>query len=55
MPSYEVARLGLARTHQVVRPLHELTVRENVMVGACYGREKHSLREARRLADGSLD
>jgi len=55
MPSYDVARLGLARTHQVVRPLHELTVRENVMVGACYGREKHSLKEARRLADGALD
>ena len=55
LPSYEVARLGLARTHQVVRPLHELTVRENVMVGACYGREKHSLKEARRLADGALD
>jgi len=55
LPSYEVARLGLARTHQVVRPLHELTVRENVMVGACYGREKHSLKEAKRLADGSLD
>jgi branched-chain amino acid transport system ATP-binding protein len=55
LPSYDVARLGLARTHQVVRPLHELTVRENVMVGACYGREKHSLKEARRLADGALD
>ena len=55
LPSYEVSRLGLARTHQVVRPLHELTVRENVMVGACYGREKHSLKEAKRLADGSLD
>jgi branched-chain amino acid transport system ATP-binding protein len=55
LPSYDVARLGLARTHQVVRPLHELTVRENVMVGACYGREQHSLKEARRLADGSLD
>ncbi|HLD48332.1 MAG TPA: ATP-binding cassette domain-containing protein, partial [Desulfobaccales bacterium] len=55
LPSYEVARRGLARTHQVVRPLHELTVRENVMVGACYGREKHSLKEAGRLADGSLE
>ena len=55
MPSYDVARLGLARAHQVVRPLHELTVRENVTVGACYGREQHSLREANRLADGALD
>jgi len=54
LPSYDVARLGLARTHQVVRPLHDLSVRENVMVGACYGREKHSLKEAKRLADGAL-
>ena len=54
LPSYEVARRGLARTHQVVRPLNDLSVRENVMVGACYGREKHSLKEARRLADEAL-
>jgi branched-chain amino acid transport system ATP-binding protein len=54
LPSYEVARRGLARTHQVVRPLHDLSVRENVMVGACYGREKHSLKEAKRVADGAL-
>jgi branched-chain amino acid transport system ATP-binding protein len=54
LPSYEVARRGLARTHQVVRPLNDLSVRENVMVGACYGREKHSLKEARRVADESL-
>ena len=54
LPSYEVARRGLARTHQVVRPLHDLSVRENVMVGACYGREKHSLKEARRQADEAL-
>ena len=53
-PSYEVAQRGLARTHQVVRPLNDLSVRENVMVGACYGREKHSLKEARRVADESL-
>jgi len=54
LPSYQVASLGLARTHQIVRPLHDLSVRENVMVGACYGREKHSLKEARRLADEAL-
>ena len=54
LPSYEVARLGLARTHQVVRPLHDLSVRENVMVGACFGREKHSLKEAKHQADGAL-
>ena len=54
LPSYEVAQRGLARTHQVVRPLNDLSVRENVMVGACYGREKHSLKEARRVADEAL-
>ena len=53
-PSYEVARRGLARAHQVVRPLTDLTVRENVMVGACFGRERHGLRAARHLADEAL-
>jgi branched-chain amino acid transport system ATP-binding protein len=54
LPAYEVARRGLARTYQVVRPLSDLTVRENVMVGACYGREKLSLAAAARVADGVL-
>ncbi len=54
LPSYEVARRGLARAHQVVRPLNDLTVRENVMVGACFGRERHSLGKAAALADQAL-
>jgi branched-chain amino acid transport system ATP-binding protein len=54
LPPYEVARRGLARAHQVVRPLHDLTVRENVQVGACFGREGHSLTEAGRVADAAL-
>ena len=53
-PSYEVARRGLARAHQVVRPLADLTVRENVMVGACFGRERQGLRAAAGLADAAL-
>jgi branched-chain amino acid transport system ATP-binding protein len=53
-PSYEVARRGLSRAHQVVRPLQELTVRENVMVGACFGREVHSRHNARAEADAAL-
>lgn len=52
---YEVASRGLARTYQVVRPLNELTVRENVMVGACFGREKQSLATAARIADEVLE
>jgi branched-chain amino acid transport system ATP-binding protein len=53
-PAYEIAQRGLARTHQIVRPLNELTVRENVMAGACYGREHHSLASAARIADEVL-
>jgi branched-chain amino acid transport system ATP-binding protein len=34
LPSHAVARLGVARTFQVVRPLKEMTVFENVLVGA---------------------
>jgi branched-chain amino acid transport system ATP-binding protein len=55
LPTYRVADLGLARTHQIVRPLNELTVRENVTVGACFGRENHGLREATRIADEVME
>jgi len=34
MPAYRIARLGLTRTFQIVRPLSDMTVLENVMVGA---------------------
>ncbi|MCF0247087.1 MAG: ATP-binding cassette domain-containing protein, partial [Synergistes sp.] len=34
LPSYKMARLGVARTFQVVRPLKEMTVFDNVLVGA---------------------
>lgn len=52
---YNVARLGLARTHQIVRPLNELSVLENVMVGACYGHEQRPLKEARGIAEEVLN
>jgi branched-chain amino acid transport system ATP-binding protein len=48
---YHVARLGMARTHQIVKPLEELTVMENVMVGACFGHEQHSRGQAEEIAD----
>jgi branched-chain amino acid transport system ATP-binding protein len=34
VPSYRIAQLGVARTFQVVRPLKEMSVLENVQVGA---------------------
>ncbi len=54
LPAYEVARRGLARAYQVVRPLSDLTVRENVMVGACFGREQFSLTQAAQVANDIL-
>lgn len=50
MPPYKRARLGIARTHQIVKPLNELTVLENVMVGACFGKAYANLKEAAEIA-----
>jgi branched-chain amino acid transport system ATP-binding protein len=47
---YYIAKKGMARTHQIVRPLEELTVLENVMVGACFGQKDYGLGEARKIA-----
>ena len=52
---YDVVKLGLARTHQIVRPLNDLTDLENVMAGACYGHENKSLKEAQVIADEVMD
>jgi branched-chain amino acid transport system ATP-binding protein len=34
----KVCRLGIARTYQLVRPFHSLTVLENVLIGISFGR-----------------
>jgi len=52
---YTIARLGLARTHQIVRPLNDLAARDNVIVGACYGRENRGLRGGAQVADEVLE
>ncbi len=52
---YRLAKMGMARTHQIVQPLNELDVRENVMVGACFGKENHNLPQAAKIADEVLD
>jgi branched-chain amino acid transport system ATP-binding protein len=52
---YQLAKLGMARTHQIVRPLNELSVRENVMVGACFGHENQDLSNASKIAEEVLE
>ena len=50
----KVVKLGLARTHQIVKPLNNMSVLENVTVGACFGRESLGLHAAREVADEVL-
>jgi branched-chain amino acid transport system ATP-binding protein len=49
-PPHRVARLGLARTHQIVQPFTTMTVLENCTVGACFGRRNLPLARARETA-----
>jgi branched-chain amino acid transport system ATP-binding protein len=55
LPPHRVARRGVARAYQVVRPLADLSVVANVTVGACFGRENLGLREATKVAEGVLE
>lgn len=52
---YEMAHRRMARTHQIVKPLNELTVRENVIVGACYGGDGANLVESADKADEVIE
>ena len=57
IPPYRIVRLGLARTFQIVKPFANLSVRENVAVGALFGRHEtdRSTRAAFAAADFVLD
>jgi branched-chain amino acid transport system ATP-binding protein len=57
LPSYAIGRLGVSRTFQIVKPFHNLTVVQNVMVGALFGARggARALVEARRQAEEVLD
>ena len=55
-PSYAIGRLGIARTFQVVKPLKQLTVRDNVAIGAMFGARgaERTARQARERAEQVL-
>jgi len=55
--SFRIGRLGMARTFQVVKPLRQLTVRENVATGAMFGARgrSRSAAQARARADEVLE
>ena len=50
----ERCHLGLGRAFQVVQPFPEMTVRENVLVGALFGKPGIGRAEAERRADEAL-
>jgi len=51
LPAHERASLGIARTFQIPRPFGSATVRENVAIGAMFGRAKAGVEEAMEIAD----
>jgi len=57
MPPHRIARLGIGRTFQIVRPFGSMTVRENAAVGALFGSAdaRRRPREAFELADHVLE
>lgn len=54
--AYEYADMGIARTFQIMKPLGNLTVLDNVAASAFFGRYKaKSLKEAREIARDTLE
>ncbi len=53
---HQIARMGISRTHQIVKPFRRLTVLENVMVGALFGAKgaTRDMRAAREKAEEIL-
>jgi branched-chain amino acid transport system ATP-binding protein len=50
LPPFRTARIGLARTFQIVQPFPELSVRDNVAAAALFSRPGTSLRQAHAAA-----
>jgi branched-chain amino acid transport system ATP-binding protein len=56
MAPYEICRLGVARTFQVVRPFAEMTVNDNVMTGALFASDNRiSEKDATARAEQALE
>ncbi len=54
MKPHRVAKHGVARTFQLVRPLPTLSVAQNVLLSLAFGHKRHWGQEARDLAEEKL-
>lgn len=56
LPPYRIARLGVGRTFQITQPFVEMSVIDNVMIGALFSKNgtRRSLREARAMCEEPL-
>lgn len=56
-PPHIITRKGIAKTHQIVKPFNDMTVLENAMVGALFGKRAHQITigEAKEIARQSLE
>ncbi|HYE84323.1 MAG TPA: ABC transporter ATP-binding protein [Clostridia bacterium] len=58
LKTFEIARLGIGRTFQVVRPFEGMTIRENVTIGAYFGKTRalnSNPKQASELVDRILE
>jgi ABC-type branched-subunit amino acid transport system ATPase component len=54
-PNHAIVRRGVVRTHQIVRPFREMTVTENVAVGAHFGAGRRRGSDAARRVHEILE
>jgi branched-chain amino acid transport system ATP-binding protein len=52
---HEIAKLGIGRTFQLVRPFEELSVLDNITIGVLYGKGESNIGKARREAQRILE
>ena len=55
MPAHRIARMGMARTFQLVRPLMSMSCRDNVLTGLAFGRRSLWGAGALQEADALLE